>query len=142
MATASRRYRVELADKSYLIDLFLLSEDAATNLERFSRRRKVSFLNRDVFLPTVEDAIITKLRWFLAGQKHKDFQDAIGMVAVQGERIDWDYVTSWCDRHGTQGTRIGCGNPGDRNSTLYRSSFRAMYLGRADLTHLTAGRSS
>jgi hypothetical protein len=101
LATASRRCLVELADKSYLIDLFWLSEDPH-DVERFARRRQVHFLDRDVFLPTVEDAIITKLRWFRAGQRHKDFQDAVGMVAVQGDRIDWDYVTGWCDRHGTR----------------------------------------
>jgi hypothetical protein len=101
LATATRRYLIELADKSYLIELFLLSEDSH-DVERFSRRRKVSYLNRDVFLPTVEDAIITKLRWFLAGQRHKDLQDARGMIAVQGDRIDWAYVNSWCDRHGTR----------------------------------------
>jgi hypothetical protein len=50
----------------------------------------------------VEDAIITKLRWFHAGKRSKDLQDARGMIAVQGNRIDWDYVTSWCDRHGTR----------------------------------------
>jgi hypothetical protein len=24
------------------------------------------------------------------------------VIAVQGEAIDWDYVYSWCDRHGTR----------------------------------------
>lgn len=25
-----------------------------------------------------------------------------GVVAVSGHLIDWDYVYSWCDRHGTR----------------------------------------
>ena len=100
-ANANRRCLVKLADKSYLIELFLLSEDPH-DVERFSRRRKVSFLNRDVFLPMAEDAIITKLRWFRAGQRRKDIQDARAMLAVQGDHLDWAYVNSWCDRHGTR----------------------------------------
>jgi hypothetical protein len=100
-ATATRRYVVELADKSYLVEFFLLSEDAH-DTERFARRRQVRMLDRDVFLPTVEDAIITKIRWFHACRRPKDIQDARGMIAVQGDRIDWAYVYSWCDRHGTR----------------------------------------
>ena len=52
--------------------------------------------------PSAEDVIITKLRWSRAGGRRKDIEDAENVIAVQGERIDWDYVTSWCDRHGTR----------------------------------------
>ena len=24
------------------------------------------------------------------------------MIAIQRDRIDWDYVNSWCDRHGSR----------------------------------------
>ena len=57
---------LELADESFLIELFLLSDDAH-DLNDFPAVGR-SLLNRDVFLPTVEDAIITKLRWFHAGK--------------------------------------------------------------------------
>jgi hypothetical protein len=99
--SATQRYLIELTDQSYLVELFLLSEDSH-DVERFTRRRKVRFLDRDVFLPTVEDAIVTKLRWFLAGQRPKDIQDARGIIAIQGDRVDWAYVNSWCERHGTR----------------------------------------
>jgi hypothetical protein len=100
-SATTTRYLVELADKSYLIELFLLSGDSH-DVERFSRRRKVSFLSRDVFLPTAEDAIITKLRWFVSGTRQKDMLDARDIIAVQGDHLDWVYVNSWCDRHGTR----------------------------------------
>ena len=99
--TATRRYVLKLADESFAIELFLLSDDAHDQ-QCFARRRCVRILNRDTFVSTVEDAIITKLRWFLAGNRAKDLQDARGMMAVQGDRIDWGYVTSWCERHGTR----------------------------------------
>ena len=100
-ATATRRYVLELTDKSFLIELFSLSDDPHDQ-QRFARRRSVHIFNRDTFIPTVEDAVITKLRWFRVGNRTKDRQDARGMIAVQGDRIDWDYVNSWCDRHGTR----------------------------------------
>ena len=61
-----------------------------------------TIFDRDVFVPTVEDVIITKLRWSHAGRRRKDLEDVENVIAVQGDRIDWDYVTSWCDRHGTR----------------------------------------
>ena len=99
--TATRRYVLNLADESFSIELFLLSDDAHDQ-QRFVRRRRVRILDHDTFVPTVEDAIITKLRWFHAGNRAKDLQDTRGMLAVQGDRIDWDYVNLWCDKHGTR----------------------------------------
>lgn len=99
--TATRRYVVRIVDNPFSIELFLLSDDAH-DLERFARRRHERILNRDVVLPSVEDVIITKLRWSRAGRRLKDIEDVQNVVAVQGDRIDWDYVTSWCDRHGTR----------------------------------------
>ena len=46
--------------------------------------------------------IITKLRWSHGGGQIQRHEDAENVVAVQGDRIDWDYVTGWCDRHGTR----------------------------------------
>jgi hypothetical protein len=79
----------------------LLSDDAH-DLERFARRRRVQLLDRDAFVPTVEDVIVTKLRWSLAIARRKDIQDVEDVIAVQGDRIDWAYVNSWCDRHETR----------------------------------------
>jgi len=99
--TASRRYILHVADSAFTIELFLLSEDPHDQ-QRFARRRRERIVNRDVFVPSAEDAIITKLRWSHAGGRLKDIEDAENVIAVQGDRIDWDYVTSWCDRHETR----------------------------------------
>ena len=72
------------------------------DLERFARRQRQHVVGREVFLPTVEDVVITKLRWSLAGGRQKDIEDVVNVIAVQGDRIDWDYADPWCDRHGTR----------------------------------------
>lgn len=99
--TATRRYVLHLADEPFSIEIFLLSDDPHDQ-QRFARRCRVRLRDCDTFVPTAEDAIITKLRWFHAAQRRKDRDDVRGMIAVQGDRIDWDYVNSWCDRHGTR----------------------------------------
>ncbi len=73
------------------IELFRLSEDPHDQ-ERFRRRRRVKVGGRDTYVPTVEDVIITKLRWTLLGQRNKDWEDIRNVIAVQAERIDWEYV--------------------------------------------------
>jgi len=59
-------------------------------------------LDREIFLPTVEDVILNKLRWSQGGHRLKDVDDVRNVIAVQQDRIDWDYVHAWCDRHGTR----------------------------------------
>jgi hypothetical protein len=99
--TATSRFVLQLSDGTFAIEIFILSDDAHDQ-QRFERRRRERILNRDSFLPTAEDVIITKLRWSRAGRRRKDLEDVENVIAVQGGGIDWDYVNSWCDRHGTR----------------------------------------
>ncbi|MFW6124509.1 MAG: hypothetical protein ACOC46_00055 [Pirellulales bacterium] len=82
------------------IELFELSDDPFDR-ERFARRQKVSLRGAPVFLLTPEDTLLTKLRWYEALKRPKDWQDARGIVAVQAENLDGAYVRRWSDRLGT-----------------------------------------
>lgn len=99
--TATSRLVLYVSQIPFEVEFFLLSDDAHDQ-QRFARRQRVVLLNRQTFLPTVEDMIITKLRWWMEARRTKDLDDARGMIAVQGSRIDWAYVDEWCDRHGTR----------------------------------------
>jgi hypothetical protein len=99
--TATNRYVLHLDESPFTIELFLLSNDPH-DLERFARRRRERIPEGEVFIPSVEDVIVTKMRWLHAAGRHKDSEDVENVIAVQGDRIDWNYVNSWCDRHGTR----------------------------------------
>ena len=99
--TGTYRYQVRVRDMSFIFEFFQLSKDPHDQ-ERFKRRTQVKLLNRQVWLPTAEDVIITKLRWGKLANRSKDRDDARDVIAVQGDRIDWDYVHSWCEQHGTR----------------------------------------
>ena len=45
---------------------------------------------------------MTKLRWYKALNRSKDKDDVRGVIAVQGDSLDWDYIRRWCDMHGTR----------------------------------------
>ncbi len=99
--TMTRRHVVRVASCSFTIELFYLSDDEHDQ-ERFRRRRQVALFARQVSLPTAEDMIITKLRWAIARAGLKDRDDARDVIAIQTDRLDWDYIYAWADRHGTR----------------------------------------
>lgn len=88
---------------TFKIEIFQLSDDPH-DLSRFARRRSVfdELVDREIFIPTVEDVIITKLRWEKLGKRGKDATDVRDVITVQGDDIlDWDYIHRWADEHGT-----------------------------------------
>ena len=101
--TATTRYVIEVPSIPFRIDCFRLSGDDHDQ-ERFRRRLhgRLEQFQRMVYLPTVEDVIVTKLRWSLAGERGKDAEDVAHVIAVQGDAINWDYVHRWCNEHGTR----------------------------------------
>jgi hypothetical protein len=104
--TGALRHEVTIADSPSTIEFFGLSADPHDQ-ERFRRRRSLTLLGRAVWLPTVEDVIITKLRWAAIAARAKDRDDARDVIAVQDVegQIAWDYVHAWCERHGTRALR-------------------------------------
>jgi hypothetical protein len=98
--TGTWRYVAKAADVPFKIELFFLSDDAH-DVERFARRVRRNFHGRDVFFPTPEDVVITKLRWSQRGKRRKDVDDVRNVLSVQQNTLDWAYVESWCQRHGT-----------------------------------------
>jgi len=99
--TATNKVVLRTQSHGFEIELFELSDDEHDQT-RFSRRVRVETLGRSVWIAGLEDMIITKLRWSQHAGREKDISDARNLIGVQRERIDWPYVESWCDRHGTR----------------------------------------
>lgn len=101
--TMTRRYIAQVVGEiPFKIEFFLLSNDPHDQ-ERFRRRLPSRVAGRETFLPTPEDVIITKLNWYARQRRAKDLEDARGIIGVQEEKaLDWAYIRSWCDRHGTR----------------------------------------
>lgn len=95
--TGTYKNLVTVEGTEFSIELFRLSRDPHDQ-ERFRRRVQVPLLERAAWLPTAEDVVITKLRWF----RSKDRDDIRDVIAVQKDRLDWDYLHRWCDAHDTR----------------------------------------
>ena len=99
--TATSRFILLHQDSEFKIELFLLSDDPHDRV-RFGRRTKSRLDGREVFVPTAEDVVITKLRWSKAGNRRKDVDDVASVLAVQANALDLAYIRQWTDQHGTR----------------------------------------
>jgi hypothetical protein len=95
------RYILTAVGLAFTIEVFQLSDDSHDQ-ERFRRRTRVNTPQGNVYLPTAEDVVITKLRWSRMGKRTKDIDDVRSVLGVQADRLDWDYIHRWCDEHGTR----------------------------------------
>jgi hypothetical protein len=99
--TATNKVVLRTENHGFEVELFQLSDDEHDQM-RFSRRIQVKTMDRLIWIATLEDMIVTKLRWSQHAGREKDISDARNLIGVQRELADWSYVESWCDRHGTR----------------------------------------
>ena len=100
-ATLTFRHIIHVANSPFQIELFHLSDDPHDQ-ERFRRRLQVKYGSWDTWIATAEDVIITKLRWLQRSNRGKDREDVRDVILVQQSQLDWPYIESWCDVHGTR----------------------------------------
>jgi hypothetical protein len=99
--TATKKLVLQASEHEFEVELFELGADEHDR-ERFARKMLVEIMDRSVWIATLEDMIITKMRWAQGAGREKDISDARNLIGVQHARVDWPYVESWCDRHGTR----------------------------------------
>lgn len=104
MVTGMSRYHLRVPSVRFEIELFLLSDDAHDRA-RFERRRPFPSrqLGARTMIPTAEDVIIVKLRWYAIAKRGKDGDDIKDIIGVLGDdALDWDYIHRWTAEHGTR----------------------------------------
>jgi hypothetical protein len=89
-------------------DIFPLSADPY-HASEFDRRceREVTLPNGEVLriaVATPEDTILTKLAWYRKGGcvSERQWSDVLGVIAVQGNRLDREYMSRWAPDLGVE----------------------------------------
>jgi len=99
--TATQKTLLRVKQTGFQIEVFFLSDDEHDQ-ERFARRQLVPAFGRKAYILSLEDVLVTKLRWLHLAGRTKDQEDIRAVLGIQSDRVDWAYVESWCDRHGTR----------------------------------------
>jgi hypothetical protein len=87
---------------SYKFDIFPLSSDPFQQ-SQFSRREMRDIVLGGVKLPvpvaTAEDTLLMKVVWYRSGGEasERQWNHVRGIVAVQGQRLDRDYLRQWAE---------------------------------------------
>ena len=86
------------------VDLFVKGASAFDTSE-FERRVVVRLGDdrpQEVFVKSAEDTVLRKMLWYRQGGEVSDrqWQDVRGIVSVQGDRLDVDYLTRSADQLG------------------------------------------
>lgn len=99
--TGKVRYVARPVGSTYMIDLFEMADDPH-DASRMARRRRVEYEGQPMWVPTKEDVLITKLRWYHRAGRLKDGSDIQNLLDARGQEMDWDYVYEWAERHDTR----------------------------------------
>ncbi len=79
------------------IDFWILKKDAFDR-ERFRRRRALPVFGHDLWMPSAEDVILSKLLWYKEAQADKHLNDARGVWELQKQSLDRAYLDLWAPR--------------------------------------------
>lgn len=90
----------------FKVDVFILKR-RPFDLNQMERRvsQPVGDLSQEkAYFSTAEDIILAKLEWFRAGGEtsERQWRDILGVLDLQSERLDFDYLKIWAERLGVQ----------------------------------------
>ena len=105
------------------VDIFVLSRDPLS-LQEMARRQVLPFPGEPgttIHVASAEDTVLQKLLWYRKGNmvSERQWNDILGVLKVQGPRLDFDYLKEWADRIGVDDLlRQACDDAGVRLETL------------------------
>jgi hypothetical protein len=81
----------------------VVASDSPFDRNRFARRRRLpGGEDFEVTFGSPEDVIIKKMEYYREGGSDKHLRDITGVLKVQGDRLDRQYVAQWATRLGLQ----------------------------------------
>jgi hypothetical protein len=83
------------------VDL-IVRKDRDFSVTEFDRRETHEVEGMRLTIATPEDVLLAKLEWAKMGDSERQLVDAAGIVKVQGEALDMDYVERWVEDLGLQ----------------------------------------
>ena len=74
---------------------FIIGQPTPFDASRFARRAIVEIAGVRLYAASPEDILLTKLWWAKLAESERQVNDAAGIIQVQGEKLDVEYVERW-----------------------------------------------
>ncbi|NEP56697.1 MAG: hypothetical protein F6K31_06685 [Symploca sp. SIO2G7] len=96
-AVSGRMKTLQITDQETIerADLVITNNEEWDSV-KFSRRQLID----GIYLASPEDVVLNKLRWGKRSQSEKQWRDVLGVLKVQGDNLDFDYMQKWASRLG------------------------------------------
>ncbi len=89
-------FNIILNNTCFKVDIIPLDDKNDYELEKFKRRIKIKFHNRDIFVTSPEDLIISKLLWGKsAGGSERQLRDSESIYKLNRGTLDLNYIKKW-----------------------------------------------
>jgi hypothetical protein len=93
-------------DTMFKVDVFILKQ-RPFDLNQMQRRISQSLgdtPDEQAYFCTAEDIILAKLEWYRTGGElsERQWRDILGVLGLQGDRLDFDYLKKWSATLGVQ----------------------------------------
>ena len=100
-AATARREMFNIIDVTtgWKVDL-IVRKDRPFSAEEFRRRIPVVIGGVATCVASVEDTILSKLEWSHRSGSERQMRDVIGMIQVQRQQLDVDYLERWATQLG------------------------------------------
>ena len=73
----------------------ILRKKRAYSKQEFSRRTNTTLMGMSLWILSPEDSILSKLEWSKGRESQMQFKDALGVIMVQWNNLDFDYLKKW-----------------------------------------------
>lgn len=87
-------YHVETGIK---IDFWIKKEEGF-ELLKFQRKRQIVIDKQKIYIVSPEDLLLTKLLWCKKVRSERHLEDCLGILRVQGNKLDKKYLNSWAKK--------------------------------------------
>jgi hypothetical protein len=88
-----RQFNIISAKTGWKADIMWVQQRPFSR-EEFARRQTIDLLGINVPVPTPEDIVLAKLEWG-ATKESRQFADAVSVLSVYGDRLDFEYLSRW-----------------------------------------------
>lgn len=76
---------------------FIIMKAREFSREEFARRHPIQLDGVELDVASPEDIVVAKLEWARLGASSRQIEDAAGVIRLQGDRLDRNYVERWVD---------------------------------------------